>query len=97
MPIFQVTPLASNAEKVGSAVVAAIPEESRYELPNSAGWFVSFKGTTIELSHALAVTGQPDGAPHTTGSVLITSIVSYYGRGSAEMWEWLKTRFENAA
>ena len=97
MPIYQVTPIALNADRLGAAVAQTVSDEHRYELPNRAGWLVNFKGTTIELSHHIGVTGQPEGVPATIGSVLITSIVSYYGRGSADMWEWLKTRFENAS
>lgn len=97
MAIFQVTPLASNADRLAQAVAATIQEDSRYELPNNAGWLVNFKGTSMELSHVLGLTGQPEGTPATLGSVLITSIISYYGRASADMWEWLKTRFESAS
>lgn len=97
MPIFQVTPLALNADKLGEAVKTAVAEDDRYELPNSMGWLVSYKGTTTELSNHLGITGQPKGTPSPVGSAMAVSIGTYFGRGSAEMWEWLKTRFESAA
>ena len=94
MPIFQITPLTDNAIKVGESVKRHFSEAAWYELPFSAGWFVRFNGTTVELSKKLEVTGQTDGATNPIGSTLITHIVAYYGRGSTDMWEWLKTRFE---
>lgn len=94
MPIYQVTSLAPTTEKVDAAVRTHIEEANRYQLPNNAGWFVNFKGTTIELSNAIELTGQAPNVPSPVGSTLITSITSYYGRGSSDMWEWLKTRFE---
>lgn len=95
MPIYQATPLAGNASELSEFVKRAIPESDRHELVNSAGWFIRFNGTTIELSNALQVTGQAAGTATPVGSTLITHIVSYYGRGNTDMWEWLKTRFES--
>jgi hypothetical protein len=94
MPIYQITPIANNASNIDVAILSKIEEASRYKLPNNLGWFVNYKGTAVELSNLLGVTGQPEGVPATMGSTLIVAIVSYYGRGSLEMWEWLKTRFE---
>lgn len=94
MPIYQVTPLANNAEKVRSVLEKNIGESDRFEIPNNAGWFVVFPGTTIELSNKIEVTGHTPGTPTQVGSTLITHIVAYYGRAGADMWEWLKNRFE---
>lgn len=95
MPIYQVTPLSKNAEKVRSAIGKHIGEVDRFEIPNEAGWFVRFPGTTVELSNKLEVTGQPAGVQTPIGSTLITHVITYYGRGGADMWDWLKTRFES--
>jgi hypothetical protein len=97
MPIYQVTPLAKNTDLVRSAIEKHTIEADRFEIPNEAGWFVRFGGTTVELSHKLEITGQPQGIPTPVGSTLITHIVAYYGRGGTDMWEWLKTRFESQA
>ena len=95
MAIYQVTPLARNTEQVRIALEKHIDEPDRFTIPNDAGWFVRFGGTTIELSNKIEVTGQPKGEPTPVGSTLITHIVAYYGRGGSDMWEWLKTRFES--
>ncbi len=97
MPIFQVTPLAKNADFVRTAIAKHIAEADQFEIPNESGWFVRFSGTTIELSHKLEITGQAQGVSTPVGSTLVTHIVAYYGRGSTDMWEWLKTRFESAS
>jgi hypothetical protein len=97
MAIYLITPLAHNVDKMDVVVSQAISERDRYKLQGQAGWLVSYPGTTVELSNQLGVTGQPENVLPSLTSVLITSIGAYYGRGSAEMWEWLKTRMEAAA
>lgn len=97
MAIFLITPLAHNADKVDAVVLDVVPERDRFKLTGRAGWLVSFSGTSVELSNKLGITGQPEGSPPSLASVLITSVGAYYGRGQADMWEWLKTRMEAAA
>lgn len=94
MPIYQLTPLANNLPQVNAVVERAIDPGARYRLGGNAGWLVSYRGTSVELSKFLGITGQPEGEPPSVYSILITSVGSYYGRGSNEMWEWLKTRME---
>ncbi|MDH0852095.1 hypothetical protein N5D66_29510 [Delftia tsuruhatensis] len=74
-----------------------IPSHDRLELTGGRAWLISFRGTSIELSNHLGITGQAEGEAIKLSSVLITSVGSYYGRASADLWEWLKTRFEGAA
>lgn len=95
MPIFQITPLLGNSDAVSKAVQAHIAEEDRYALPGAAGWLVRHKGTSIEVSHVLEITGQPQGEKSPVGSAMVTLIAAYYGRGPSDLWEWLKTRFES--
>jgi hypothetical protein len=97
MAIFLITPLANNVEKVDEVVSARLPERDTFKLAGRGGWLVSFPGTSIELSNSLGITGQPEGTAPSVASVLVTSVGAYYGRGSADMWEWLKTRFEAAS
>ena len=97
MSVFLAAPLAQNAKNLASAVKASVAEDDRYALPNDMGWLISFKGTTIELSNHIGITGQEKGVSSPVGSTMIVSIGTYFGRGSADMWEWLKTRFESAA
>lgn len=96
MGIFLLTPLASNADRVAAAVRAKFTEADSYELQSSAGWLINYTGTTVELSNHLGITGQTKGEPVTIGSVLVTPVPAYYGRGPTDMWEWLKTRFEES-
>jgi hypothetical protein len=97
VPIYLITPLAGNFDRLGEAIKRHIPEErDRYALQNKAGWLVSYAGTSVELSHLLEITSaNRDEPPGGLGSAMVTSIGSYFGRGSTPMWEWLKTRFEN--
>ena len=92
MAIYLVTPLAHNADKVRDAITKNIQSENWIELQARAGWFVSYPGTSVELSTEIGVTHKDEAS--ILGSVLITSVGSYYGRGPTPMWEWLKTRFE---
>lgn len=95
MPMFMVTPLGKNDGSVARAIEAAIDERRRYPVSNTASWFVSFNGTTIELSKLLGVTGLPPGVKPSVGPALVTLVPSYYGRGPTGMWEWLQTRIED--
>jgi hypothetical protein len=96
MPIYLLTPLSDNAAQASVVVAARIPASDFYALPSESGWLIAFPGTTIELSNHLGITGFPEGGHPSLYSVLLTSVGSYYGRGSSDMWEWLKTRFESA-
>jgi hypothetical protein len=97
MAIFLITPLANNVERVDQVVSEGLLERDRFKLAGRGGWLVSFPGTSIELSNKLGVTGQSEGETPSVASVLITSVGAYYGRGSADMWEWLKTRIESGS
>lgn len=93
MAIYLITPLARNSDAVRTALNACFQPADWLELQGRAGWFVSYPGTSVELSAELGIT-PADNTPK-LGSVLITSVGSYYGRGPTPMWEWLKTRFES--
>lgn len=94
MSIFLVTPLANNADALGAAIAAHMEAGDFYPLMNMAGWFVEHKGTTVELSSVIGITGHPPGEKSKIGSALVTPITSYYGIGPSDMWEWLKSRLE---
>lgn len=95
MAIYLVTPLAHNADQVRDAVRAALPLENIFELQGRAGYLVSFKGTSVELSNLIGITSPEGVSKSTIGSAMVTSIGSYYGMGSTAMWEWMKTRVES--
>jgi hypothetical protein len=90
-----ITPLASNTDQVGEAVKRHVAAENRYELQGRSGWLVTHPGTSVELCNQLGVTSSDPEFKPTLGSVLVTLVGSYYGRGATPMWEWLKTRFES--
>lgn len=94
MSIFLITPLAHNGEALAGAIASTFPAKDFFTLMNDAGWFVDFHGTSIELSARIGITAGGSDKPR-LGSALVTPITSYYGRGPADMWEWLKTRFES--
>jgi hypothetical protein len=58
-----------------------------FELPRGE-FFVSFKGTSQELSDVLKIT---DG---TSGSAIVSSVGSYYGRAGTNIWEWVQAHWE---
>lgn len=58
-----------------------------FELPRGE-FFVSFKGTSQELSDLLQIS---DG---TAGSAIVSSVSSYYGRAGTNIWEWVQAHWE---
>jgi hypothetical protein len=92
--MFLAIPLISDSTSLNGAVENTIPTSDRYKLQADRGWLIKFEGTTVELSNKIGVTGQEKGSPSPVGSAIISPITGYYGRGPTEMWEWLKTRFE---
>lgn len=94
MPVFLVTPLANNFSQVKKALSANLPTPDWLELQSQAGFLVAYGGTSVELSNTIGITHADRNQPSSTGSAMVTTINSYYGRGPTDMWEWLKTRFE---
>lgn len=94
MATYLLVPTAKNAVQLDVAVCAKFDASNRFAVPNQAGWLVQFPGTTVEVSNHAGITGQGAGEISLVGSVIVTLVTSYYGRGSSEMWEWLKTRME---
>lgn len=97
MPIYQITPLYDNHSAIRQVVEGRIEAVDRHELPSDCGWVVRFKGTSVELSQHLSITGQQPGEKSPVGSALVVAIGAYYGRGPSDLWEWLKTRIEGEA
>lgn len=94
MPIYLAIPLTADSSALNSAVSTNIAESNRHKLQAERGWLIKFDGTSIELSNHLHITGQEAGIPSPIGASMVTPISGYYGRGPTDMWEWLKTRFE---
>lgn len=94
MPIYLAIPLKTDSSPLNRAVSEKIDELNRFKLQSDRGWLISFPGTSTELCKKLEITGQEKGVASPVGAALVAPFTSYFGRGSNEMWEWLKTRFE---
>lgn len=94
MQVFLALPLIANSTALNRAVETNVAAPNRWKLQADRGWLIQFEGTTVELSSHLGLTGQAPGVPSPVGSAIVAPITGYYGRGPADMWEWLKTRFE---
>lgn len=96
MPVYLITPLAANFDKLGKALHDVLPAEDVVALQARAGYLASYPGTSVDLSHKLGITSPESGAKMTIGSAMVTSVGAYYGRGPTPMWEWLKLKFERS-
>lgn len=94
MSIFLAISLSGNTEKLNDSVARNIENANRFHLQSDKGWLIDFDGTTKELCNKLEITGQKEGEKSKVGSALVVPFSSYYGRGSMDMWDWLRTRFE---
>ena len=56
---------------------------------DTAEWVVSAIGTPKDVSDKLGVTPGSD-----TGTAMIFSMGSYYGRATTEIWDWIKAKAE---
>lgn len=95
MPVYIAVPLLKDIEPFKKALQQTISSDSFYQLQADSGYLINYSGTTVELSDHIGVTGHKDGDLPTTGSCIIVPVTSYYGRGPATMWEWIKTRIES--
>lgn len=94
MAIYIAIPLLDSSIFLNAAVESSIPEADRHKLQADRGWLIRYNGTSIELSDKIGITGQTPGETSRVGPTIIVPVSTYYGRGPAEMWEWLKTRIE---
>ena len=72
---------------IESAVTATFAEN--YIQAGKTAWLVADWGTTLAVSKKLGITDRSD-----MGGVLVINFTSYYGRASANIWEWIKTKLE---
>jgi hypothetical protein len=95
MPIYIAVPLTPESTALDTAVEQRIVNPAnRHRLQSNRGWLIKYEGTTIELSNHLQITGQEKGESSSVKSTIVVPVTGYYGRGPTDMWEWLKTRFE---
>ena len=94
MAIYLITYLDNNRDKVNAEIEAKIDSRDRFLLQGNAGCLICFGGTTKELFD-LICKKENTNPPQYIGCVIVTPANSYYGYGSSEMWDWLKTRSES--
>jgi len=67
---------------------------SDYLRLNETQYLVSFRGTAVDLSRELGLYDpkKPDEPP--TGSAIVLSTSSYFGRAPNTVWDWMKSKLE---
>lgn len=88
MSIFAV--LSKNENPILEQRIEAEFPDNYYKF-SSSQWFVSFDGTSKDVSDKLGVTSKEDPI-----SAVIVDIASYWGRSSLDLWDWLKQKWEKS-
>jgi hypothetical protein len=73
-----------------AAIAQAYPDDS-LDLGNNE-WLICTKGTPKSVSDSLGITSKPD----TIGAAIVFSVDDYFGRASADIWDWIKSKSEVA-
>lgn len=87
MAIFLIVPISNP-----TGVEQAITEQQKLgkldftKLPSS-GFFVSFSGTSQELSNLVGI------SEGTSGTGVVVAVSSYFGRAPTNIWDWVKSRW----
>jgi hypothetical protein len=71
------------------AAIARVYADDSYDLGNNE-WLISAKGTPKSVSDSLGITSHPD----TIGPAIVFRVEGYFGRASADIWEWIKSKSE---
>lgn len=77
---------ASKPEAISQALKEKYPDD-HYQV-RSNEWLVSGTGTAKEISDRLGITGGD------SGSAIVFSMGSYYGRSDKDIWDWIATKLE---
>jgi hypothetical protein len=62
---------------------------------NDTQYLISTVGTAVELAARLGIYDAKTPAKPATGFAVILATSSYYGRGPATVWEWMKAKLES--
>jgi len=87
MGIFAVTAPYTN-EKIAPAIDASFPGQNIKAWQGH--WFVSASGTAKEVSDKI----EAGAAGGKVGTMIVVSVINYWGIANPEVWEWLKSRLE---
>jgi hypothetical protein len=89
MPLFLVAALGDSAKAIDAAVRETFPEK-HYKIDDTK-WFVNAKLATAKaLSDQLGITSDVPDQAKSTG--VVVSIRGYFGRGPADLWEWIASQ-----
>lgn len=78
----------SDPAALRTAILTNFPAD-HFDL-GSNEWLISGRGTAQEISDRLGL------STGVVGSGIIFSMQSYYGRASSNIWDWIKTKSEQA-
>jgi len=59
-------------------------------------YLVSFDGTAVELVAKLGIYNSKERGKTPTGNAIVFATSSYFGRGPATVWDWIKAKLEAA-
>ncbi len=91
MTIFAVlmpTPQAALSEKI----VAEYPSDSLQI--NDQQWLISASGSVIDVCARIGIVDSKDLAKPSIGNAVVFATSSYYGRGPATTWDWIKSKLQ---
>lgn len=74
----------SSVEKIGTRISEKYPDD-HYALV-SGQWLLFVPGTTTTVSKELGITDD------STGSALVLSFTSYFGKANPQIWEWITSK-----
>jgi hypothetical protein len=69
-------------------IKATFPNDNFQITPTQ--WLISAKGTAKEISEKLGINDEKP----VVGYAIILAIAGYWGRGSADLWEWMRVKTE---
>jgi hypothetical protein len=84
MALFVVLALSDSDIRIANAVGSVYPNDCLKVGPGQ--FFVSAKGTAVDVSNALGMTNGSNGLG------IVVSVANYYGYAGTNIWEWLKVK-----
>jgi hypothetical protein len=74
------------------AIKATFPKD-HYAL-NDTQWLISASGTVTEISAKLGIYDPTNPTKPVSGLAVVFAVSSYFGRGPATVWDWLRAKLE---
>lgn len=57
-------------------------------------WLISSTDTVVGVSAKLRIVDKDNPTQPSSGSAIVFAVSSYYGRASALIWDWIKSKLE---